>query len=230
VAADTTGAVRNELPNIGRTHNSPNGPPTYTILDWWNVTHPNYADRDAMVRKPAHDSSCTNQKATMRRIAAAAISMNGMSTANKPGAGTNACAWAVNYALNLATGTTYVGGTQNPNWVPDVSKGLVAAGFTIVTGAQNLRPGDIAVQNGQHDGGPSGDTANVYENHIGIVVQNTSDGNLAIMNNSSGNSAFINFDQTLVFATYYSGAGDGLPRFYRAPSGGLPNQPICLGP
>jgi hypothetical protein len=105
---------------------------------------------------------------------------------------------------------------------------LLAAGFVVVPpGAQNLRPGDIAVQNGGHDGGPSGDTANVYENHIGIVVQNPSDGKLAIMNNSSSNQSFTNFDESLMFSGYYGPPRDGLPRFYRVPSQGLPNQPIC---
>jgi len=226
-AADAVGRVRNDLPEIGRTHSK--STPTYTILDWWNVFHPQYADRDAM-QKPPRNTSCTNQKATMRRIASAAIAMNGMNTANKPGAGSNACAWAVNNALQMATGDTYVGGTGNPNWVPDVSKGLIAAGFTVVTGPQNLRPGDIAVQNGWGDGGPSGSTQNPYENHIGIVVQNPQDGNLAIMNNSSSNQSFTNFDESLSFAGYYTGAQDGLPKFYRVPSAGLPNQSICQGP
>jgi hypothetical protein len=225
-SADAVGRVRNDLPQIGQVTARP--APTYYVYDWFNW-RPRPIDADAM-QKPPRNTTCTNQKATMRRIAQAALSMNGMSTANKPGAGNNACAWAVNNALQIATGQTYVGGTGNSDWVPDLSKGLIAAGFTVVpAGAQNVRPGDIAVQNGGGDGGPSGDTANVYENHVGVVVQNPSDGQMAIMNNSSSNQSFTNFDESLMFSGYYSGSRDGLPRFYRVPNQGLTNQPICQG-
>ena len=225
-AADAVGRVRNDLPEIGRTQNRPS---QNTFVSFGNQFHPLPPLEDRLV-KPPKNVPCSNQKATMRRIASAALSMNGMDTSNKPGAGNNACAWAVNHALELATGDQYVGGTMNANWVPDVSKGLVAAGFTVVTGPQNLRPGDIAVQNGLHDGGPSGSTSNPYENHIGVVVQNPQDGKLAIMNNSSSNMSFTNFDESLSFSGYYSGPQDGLPKFYRVPSQGLPNQSICQGP
>ena len=225
-AADAMGRVRNDLPEIGRTKSKPS--PTFFVLDWFNMMmHPHPADYDTS-SSAKQNSSCSNQRATMRRIAQGALSMNGMSTANKPGSGANACAWAVNNALQIATGQNYVGGTGNANWVPDLTKGLIAAGFVIVPpGAQNVRPGDVAVQNGMSDGGPSGATDNPYENHIGIVVQNPTDGNLAIMNNSSHSQAFVNFDESLMFSGYYSGPQDGPPRFYRVPSGGLPDQPKC---
>jgi hypothetical protein len=47
------------------------------------------------------------------------------------------------------------------------------------------------------------------------------------MNNSSHNQSFTNFDESLSFAGYYPPDRDGLPKFYRVPNQGLPNQTAC---
>jgi hypothetical protein len=117
--------------------------------------------------------------------------------------------------LKAATGSEIVGGTGDPVWVPDLTKGLVAAGWQIIDNPALAQPGDIAVEAGQHDGGPPGNT-NPYETHIGVVV-NDPNGGSAILNNSSGNGSFTNLDKTMTFAApgYHSA---GLPpRFYRSP-------------
>jgi hypothetical protein len=221
--ADAVGRVRNDLPWIGGTH-SKASTNTYVIFDWWNIYHPNYADRDAM-QKPDRSDRCKTQQSTMRRIAAAMIDMNGMSTLNAPGAGVDSCAWAVEHALYNVLGRYIVGGQGRTNYVPDVTKGLKNEGWISFDDPSQARAGDVAVQNGRGDGdtGP-------YENHIGIVVSDPNDGKLAIMNNSSGQKAVVNFDKSMAFTGYYDPPKDGPPRFYRVPADGIDNQPICIGP
>ena len=98
--------------------------------------------------------------------------------------------------------------------MPDLSKGLLAAHWLVIDDRHAAEPGDVAVQNGQHDGGNPGST-NPYENHVGIVVKDPDNGMPAIMNNSSSHGSFSNLDTSMRFAGYYTGAQDGPPRFYR---------------
>jgi len=200
------------------------------VILYQGIFRPQYADRDAM-EKPQRNTSCSSQKSTMRRVAQAALDMFGMNTANIPntGGGVDACAWAVENAIYNATGGYFVGGGGNTNWVPDVTKGLIAAGWTTFDNAALARPGDVAVQNGQGSGGtPSNQTD--YENHIGVVVTNPNDNNTAIMNNSSSKGTFTNYDESMQFNNYgYDAAHSGPTRFYRVPSQGIA-QSLCPGP
>jgi hypothetical protein len=150
-------------------------------------------------------------------IAKAALSMRGMDTSRLPGTnnGDEACAMTVQLVLKKVFGHEFVAGTQDDVWVPDLTKGLTAAHWLIIDNPAQAIAGDIAVQNGQRDGGPSGDSANPYENHIGVVVVDPDNDELAILNNSSSTAHFWNMDLSLRFAGYYSGVRDGAPRFYR---------------
>lgn len=231
-AATATGAATAALPYIGGTTAKPynTGAKNAVYTVYQGIFRPQYADRNAM-EKPHRDTSCSNQKSTMRRIAQAAIDMFGMVTGGiaNTGGGVDACAWAVENAIYNATGDYIVGGGGNTNWVPDVSKGLTAAGWTHFDDPSLARPGDIGVQNGQASGGtPSNQT--VYENHIGVVVTNPNTRNTAIMNNSSKRQTFTNYDETMQFTDYgYDAAHTGPTRFYRVPAAGIA-QSLCFGP
>jgi hypothetical protein len=159
-----------------------------------------------------------NQLASVRNaIAKAALSMRGMDTSNLPGTnnGDEACAMTVQLVLKKVFGHEFVGGTGDDVWVPDLTKGLVTAGWLTIDDPTDAAAGDVGVQNGQHDGGPAGDVGNPYENHIGVVVIDPDNGQLAILNNSSSTAHFWNMDLSLKFDGYYGPPKDGPPRFYR---------------
>jgi hypothetical protein len=150
------------------------------------------------------------------RLAATALQHRGMVTANLPGTsnGGEACAMSVQIMLHATFGHDFAAGTGDIKWVPDLTKGLLKAHWKVIDDPHQAQPGDVAVQNGQHDGGNPGSN-NPYENHIGIVVKDPDNGQLAIMNNSSSHGSFSNLDTSMRFEGYYSGAQDGPPRFYR---------------
>ncbi|HEX3549105.1 MAG TPA: hypothetical protein VHT53_01950 [Candidatus Elarobacter sp.] len=155
-------------------------------------------------------------QALRQRLAQVALQHRGMVTSSLPGTtnGGEACAMSVQIMLHATFGHDFAGGTGDIKWVPDLTKGLIAAHWQIIDDQTKAQPGDVAVQNGRHDGGPPG-SSNPYENHIGIVVRDPDNGVLAIMNNSSSHGTFSNLDTSMCFAGYYTGAQDGPPRFYR---------------
>lgn len=155
------------------------------------------------------------------RLAMRAVSHFGMDTSHLPGTsgGREACAKAVQICIVDVFRVEIVGGTGNPYWVPDLTKGLIDQGWTYYDDPALALPGDIAVQNGQQDGGAPGDGQNPYENHIGIVVQDPAGGGQAILNNSTQRARFDNMDHSMIFAHYYDNQPEliGPPRFYRCP-------------
>ncbi len=176
-------------------------------------------DLDAMAAMAAGKAMLQQSRQARMKLARAAARLAGMKTSNLPGTsnGSEACAKAVQMALQAAYGQEEIGGTGVDTWVPDLTKGLIADGWTFFDDPSQAQPGDIAVQNGQGDGGPAGDIGNPYENHIGIVVNDPNGGGLAILNNSSSRGTFDNYDHSMTFAGYYTGARNGPPRFYRHP-------------
>ena len=89
------------------------------------------------------------------RLAATALQHRGMVTANLPGTsnGGEACAMSVQIMLHATFGHDFAGGTGDIKWVPDLTKGLLAAHWKVIDDPHQAQPGDVAVQNGQHDGG-----------------------------------------------------------------------------
>ena len=58
----------------------------------------------------------------------------------------------------------------------------MANGWVAFDDPTKVQAGDIAVQNGQGDGGPLGDASNNFESHVGIVEQNQN-GSFYILSN-----------------------------------------------
>jgi hypothetical protein len=103
-------------------------------------------------------------------IVAAAHQLRGMSTAEGPDGGNNACAWTVNKVLQKA-GITPLG--NNPNYVPAVLDALKQGRGQLVS-PQEARAGDLVIACG--------------EAHIGIGL---TDKCSRVLSNSSSRACFV---------------------------------------
>ncbi len=154
----------------------------------------------------ADDDSARDQ------IAAAALAYRGTDTSGLAGAGIDACAASVQAILRNVFGHDFVGGGGDPAWVPDLRAGLLAGGFRAFDTAAYAMPGDIDIQNGQHDGSAT----NPYENHVGVVIEDPNQpGTVAVISNSSSARSFTYIDGLDFPNIGYGGAKVGPSRFYR---------------
>ena len=124
------------------------------------------------------------------RIAEATKGYWGHSTADGPGGGVEACAWAVNNIMSNA-GLAKIG--SNPNYVPSVVDALKGGRGRQISASEAV-PGDLAIACG--------------EAHIGVCM---SSGCGTIDSNSSSQRCFC-WDATLAYFTSYFGCA---PAIYR---------------
>lgn len=112
-----------------------------------------------------------------QRILQAALNFKGTSTKNGPDNGANACAFAVNQILSNA-GLTPLGSNNVDDCVNALNGGL----GTLITNPGQTLAGDLFVQGLNSSGG---------QNHIGIVIQGSSDPNsIILLSNSSSAGSF----------------------------------------
>ena len=104
------------------------------------------------------------------RILASTLKLRGMSTADGPDGGNNACAWTVNKVIQDA-GLIPLGG--NPNYVPAVLDALKQGRAQLVS-RESAKAGDLVVADG--------------EAHIGIGL---TDGCSRVLSNSSSRACFV---------------------------------------
>jgi len=103
-------------------------------------------------------------------IANAAINLRGMSTAEGPDGGNNACAWSINRVLQKA-GIAPLG--ENPNYVPSLVDDLKGGRGQLIQGNE-AKPGDLVIAHG--------------EAHIGIGLDQ---GCATVLSNSSSRAKFV---------------------------------------
>ena len=118
-------------------------------------------------------------------IASTAASLRGISTADGPAGGNEACAFAVNKVLLKSVGHT-IG--ENPNYVPSVEAAL-QSGQGVQVSQQNAKAGSIIIARDQR--------------HIGICMN---DGCTTVLSNSSSRAAF-----SWVSGSTFGGFYDGYP-------------------
>ncbi|MEG4534345.1 DUF4231 domain-containing protein [Microcoleus sp. D2_18a_D3] len=104
------------------------------------------------------------------RILASTLKLRGMSTAEGPDGGNNACAWTVNKVIQDAS-LTPLG--ANPNYVPAVLEALKQGRGQLVP-RESAKAGDLVVADG--------------EAHIGIGL---TDGCSRVLSNSSSRACFV---------------------------------------
>ena len=117
------------------------------------------------------------------RILASTLKLRGMSTADGPDGGNNACAWTVNKVIQDA-GLIPLGG--NPNYVPAVLDAL-KQGRAQQVSRESAKAGDLVVADG--------------EAHIGIGL---TDGCSRVLSNSSSRACFV-WESDTDFDGYYGG-------------------------
>lgn len=117
-------------------------------------------------------------------IVAAASSLRGMSTADGPDGGNNACAWTLNKVLQKA-GIPPLG--DNPNYVPSVHDALKEGRGQLVSREQ-AKAGDLVI------------AAN--EAHVGVSLE---DGCRTVLSNSSSRACFV-WESDADFDGYYGGS------------------------
>ncbi|MBD2311951.1 DUF4231 domain-containing protein [Desertifilum sp. FACHB-1129] len=116
-------------------------------------------------------------------ILAAAHSLRGMSTADGPDGGNNACAWSVNKVLQKAN-IPPLG--ENPNYVPSLLEALKQRGKLV--SPQEAEAGDLVI---------------AYEEaHIGIAL---TAGCSRVLSNSSSRACFV-WESDVDFDGYYGGS------------------------
>ena len=104
------------------------------------------------------------------RILASTLKLRGMSTADGPDGGNNACAWTVNKVMQ-DTGISPLGG--NANYVPAVLDALKQGRGQLVP-RESAKAGDLVIAHG--------------EEHIGIGL---TDGCSRVLSNSSSKACFV---------------------------------------
>lgn len=117
------------------------------------------------------------------RILASALKLRGMSTADGPDGGNNACAWTVNKVMQDA-GISPLG--ANPNYVPAVLDALKQGRGQLVS-RESAKAGDLVVANG--------------EAHIGIGLTDCCS---RVLSNSSSRACFV-WESDTDFDGYYGG-------------------------
>ena len=117
------------------------------------------------------------------RILASALKLRGMSTADGPDGGNNACAWTVNKVMQDA-GISPLG--ANPNYVPAVLDALKQGRGQLVS-RELSKAGDLVVANG--------------EAHIGIGLTDCCS---RVLSNSSSRACFV-WESDTDFDGYYGG-------------------------
>jgi Protein of unknown function (DUF4231) len=117
------------------------------------------------------------------RILASALKLRGMSTADGPDGGNNACAWTVNKVLQDA-GISPIG--DNPNYVPAVLDALKQGRGQSVS-KESAKAGDLVVADG--------------EAHIGIGLTDCCS---RVLSNSSSRACFV-WESDTDFDGYYGG-------------------------
>lgn len=117
-------------------------------------------------------------------IVDAALKLRGMSTADGPDGGVNACAWSVDKVLREA-GIPSLG--DNPRYVPDVLQALKAGRGQQVS-PQESKAGDLVVAYG--------------EEHIGISLE---DGCKTVLSNSSSRACF-SWESDVDYGNEYGGS------------------------
>lgn len=117
-------------------------------------------------------------------IANAAINLRGMSTAEGPDSGNNACAWSINRVLQKA-GIASLG--ENPNYVPSLVDALKGGRGQLIEG-KAAKPGDLVIAYG--------------EAHIGIGL---APGCATVLSNSSSRASFV-WESDTDFDGYYGGS------------------------
>ena len=122
---------------------------------------------------------------------------------------------SVQIMLHATFGHDFAAGTGDSSGCPISPKGCwPRIGRSSMTRTK-AEPGDVAVQNGQHDGGNPGGRRTMTENHVGIVVKDPDNGQLAIMNNSASHRSFINLDMSIASSTTTTSPRRSRPRYYR---------------
>lgn len=117
------------------------------------------------------------------RILASTLKLRGMSTADGPDGGNNACAWTVNKVMQDA-GLSPLG--SNPNYVPAVLDALKQGRGQLVS-RESSKAGDLVVANG--------------EAHIGIGLTDCCS---RVLSNSSSRACFA-WESDTDFDGYYGG-------------------------
>ncbi|HEY9631770.1 MAG TPA: peptidoglycan-binding domain-containing protein [Coleofasciculaceae cyanobacterium] len=113
----------------------------------------------------------------------AALNLRGMSTAEGPDGGNNACAWSINRVLHKA-GISPLG--ENPNYVPSLVDALKGGRGQLVSRSEALA-GDLVV---------------AYEEaHVGVGLD---EGCATVLSNSSSRACFI-WESSTDFDDYYGG-------------------------
>lgn len=136
---------------------------------------------EAVASKPAATAPKGNLNPA---IVAAAKELRGMSTADGPDGGNNACAWSVNRVLKKA-GIPPLG--ENPNFVPSLLEALQNGRGQQVEPAASIA-GDLVVAYG--------------EAHIGIALD---DGCQTVLSNSSSKACF-RWESDLDYMGVYGGS------------------------
>ena len=130
-----------------------------------------------------------------QNLAAAAQSLEGMSTADGPDGGQNGCVYAVNKVFNKAGITPPWGQSL---YVPDAEKSMIDAGWQQVPYNQ-MQPGDVFVMK---------DQKSPPQAHIGVATDNK-----MILSNSSGKASMSWSSTAQGYNSYYGGQG----ALYRMP-------------
>ncbi len=117
-------------------------------------------------------------------IVTAALNLRGMSTADGPDGGNNACAWSLNCVLQKA-GIPALG--ENPNYVPSLVEALNGGRGQSVSRTE-AKAGDLVVAYG--------------ESHIGVGLD---DGCGRVLSNSSSRARYV-WESDTDFDGYYGGS------------------------
>jgi hypothetical protein len=117
-------------------------------------------------------------------IVTAALALEGMSTAEGPDGGNNACAWSINRVLQKA-GINALG--ENPIYVPSLVDALKGGRGQPVEKSE-AKPGDLVIADG--------------EAHVGVGLD---EGCATVLSNSSSRASFV-WKSDTDFDGYYGGS------------------------
>lgn len=184
--SQTTYVIQKFQQNVGLEADGKVGARTWSALDK-QVTLPGWEPYWPITEMPREDTPKgeNKPKGQMNRvILAAALNLRGMSTAEGPDGGNNACAWSLNRVLQKA-GISALG--DNPNYVPSLVDALKGSRGQQVSQAE-ATAGDLVVAYG--------------EAHIGVGLD---DGCRRVLSNSSSRASFI-WESGTDFDGYYGGS------------------------
>jgi hypothetical protein len=187
--AKTTQVIKTFQQNVGLEVDGRVGTNTWLALEkqpslpgwepYWPLTEMMGANVSSGVTNQPPLTTTLNQA-----LLSAALNLRGMSTAEGPDGGNNACAWSINRVFQKA-GIPALG--ENPNYVPSLVDALQGGRGQEVSRTEAM-PGDLVVAYG--------------EAHIGVGLD---EGCQTVLSNSSSRARF-SWESSTDFDDYYGGS------------------------